>query len=173
MLRTRNRRNRKRVPLAQMVREIGPSAHRAFRRTRVALWRFKRSPEQQDRASMIATFAFIGVFALGSVDAIITGGADFGIASAAYASEMPAATRIVQQQATAPTVAVETIEDTAPAKAAEDENVDYSVTTEELLGGPLLTVNDEAPIDALVVETDKLLEALEPAPAIATGDSTL
>jgi hypothetical protein len=139
----------------------------AFRRARVALWRFKRSPEQRDRASMIATFAFIGVFALGSVDAIITGGADFGI-GAAYASEMPASTRIVRPQATIPPpVVVEALEDVAAAKAVENENVDYSFTTEELLGGPLPTIED------LAVEIDKLLEVVEPAAVIEPEDSIL
>lgn len=156
-----------------MVREIGPRAHKAFRHARVGLWRFKRSPEQQDRATMVATFAFIGVFAFGSVDAIITGGADFGIASA-YASEMPADTRITRLQiaASAPVV-VEAIEEAAPTKAIEDENVDYSTTSEELLGGPLLTINDEALIEELAAGTDKLLEAVEPAAAIVSEDAVL
>jgi hypothetical protein len=173
MLQRRNRRRRKRVSLARMLRQIGPRAHKAFRHARVGFWRFKRSPEQQDRATMIATFAFIGVFAFGAVDAIITGGADLGIASA-YASEMPAATRMVRPQATvAAPVAVEVIEEAAATKAVEDENIDYSQTTEELLGGPLLTINDDAMIEELIVDTDKLLEAVEPAAAIATEDSIL
>jgi hypothetical protein len=173
MLQKRNRRRHKRVSVAQMVREIGPRAHRAFRHARVGLWRFKRSPEQQDRASMIATFAFIGVFALGSVDAIVTGGADFGIGSA-YASEMPAATSIVRPQPTvqAPVV-VEALEETAPKKGVADENIDYSYTTEELLGGPLLTIADDMLPEEAVMGADKLVEADEPAAAIASEDSVL
>jgi hypothetical protein len=172
MLQRRNRRRRERVSLAQMLREIGPRAHKAFRHARVGFWRFKRSPEQQDRATMIATFAFIGVFAFGSVDAIITGGADLGIGSA-YAVEMPAGTRIVRPQATMPAPVVEALEEAAPSKAVEDENVDYSFTTEELLGAPLLTFNEVALIEEAVVDTDKLLETVEPAAAIATEDSIL
>jgi hypothetical protein len=173
MLQKRNRRRRKRVSLAQMVREIGPRAHKAFRHARVGLWRFKRSPEQQDRATMVATFAFIGVFAVGSVDAIVTGGADFGVASA-YASEMPAATRIVRPPpAVQVPVLVEVVEDVAPTKAVADEHVDYSFTTEELLGGPLLTVDAEGLIEDAAVEGDKLLEMLEPAAVTETQDSVL
>jgi hypothetical protein len=172
MLQRRNRRRRKRISLAQMLRETGPRAHRAFRHARVGLWRFKRSPEQQDRAAMVATFAFIGVFSFGSIDAIITGGADFGIGSA-YAVEMPAGTRIVRPQVTTPAPVIEAFEEAAPTKAAEDESVDYSFTTEELLGAPLLTFNEVALIEEAVVEADKLLEAVEPAAAIATEDSIL
>jgi hypothetical protein len=171
MLRKRNRRRRKQVSLAQMLREIGPRAHKAFRHARVGLWRFKRSPEQQDRATMIATFAFIGVFAIGTVDAIITGGADFGVGSA-YASEMPRTTRLIRFQSTVPAqVEVEATDEAAPTKAVEDENVDYSFTTEELLGGPLLAISDEALIEE-AIGTDKFGDAA-PAAAIDTEDSAL
>jgi hypothetical protein len=81
---------------------------------------------------------------------------------------------MVRPQATvAAPVAVEVIEEAAATKAVEDENIDYSQTTEELLGGPLLTINDDAMIEELIVDTDKLLEAVEPAAAIATEDSIL
>lgn len=84
---------------------------------------------------MVATFAFIGLFAIGSVDAIITGGADFAPGSA-YAAEYHG----VRTAAPAP-VAVATVEEPKPedaAKSAEAAEVDYSFTTETLLGGPEL-----------------------------------
>lgn len=158
----RKRRRRQRIDLAQLAREIGPRARTAWRHARVAVWRFKRSPEQQDRASMIATFAFIGVFAVGSVDAIITGGADFHVANA-YAGEMPAPARVVQHQSAE--TAAELIEATAEIKPATKENVDYSFTTEELLGGPMLAIDGNALIEDAVIEADKVLEMQVPSAA--------
>lgn len=115
-----------------MVREIGPRTVTALRHARVGLWRFKRNPEQRDRAAMVATFAFIGLFAVGSVDAIVTGGADFGPHSA-YAAEY----RPTLIAPAAPVTAAAEVElpatDDAALKATE---VDYSFTTETLLGGP-------------------------------------
>lgn len=139
MLRNRKqvRRRRRRISFAQIAREIGPRAHTALRRARVALWRFKRSPVQQDRAAMYATFAFIGLFAVASVDAIIMGRADFGPGSA-YAAEYQSP----QTRAPAPLVlaAAEDVELPAAVKAATGAEVDYSFTTESLLGGPDLEI---------------------------------
>ena len=162
----RIRRRRQRINLAQLAREIGPRARAAWRHARVALWRFKRSPQQQDRASMIATFAFIGVFAVGSVDAIVTGGADFSVANA-YAGEMPAPARVIQRQ---PEAAIsEPAEETAAIKPATKENVDYSFTAEELLGGPLLAIEGNTLIDDAVIEADKALELLDPDTVLETA----
>ncbi len=146
MTRKRKQARRRRVSMAQMAREIGPRLHTAFRHGRVALWRFKRNPVLQDRVAMVATFAFIGLFAVGSVDAIIMGRADFAPGSA-YAAEY----RPERLETLTPPVA-------APAQEAAPENVlkvavsdiDYSFTAEVLLGGPpevelaSLTVADEA-----------------------------
>ncbi|MEZ5959497.1 MAG: hypothetical protein R3C30_03595 [Hyphomonadaceae bacterium] len=127
---------RRRVSFAQMAREIGPRLHMAFRRTRAGLWRFKRSPAQQDRAAMVATFAFIGLFAVGSVDAIVTGGADFAPGSA-YAAEYHPQPMIAPVQAPTPVIEIADTED-AEAKSSAVEEMDYSFTTETLLGGPEL-----------------------------------
>lgn len=135
MLRKRKQiRRRRRVSFQQRVREIGPRLHTAFRKARVALWRFKRSPEQQDRAAMYGTFAFIALFAIGSVDAIITGGADFAPGSAAYAAEYTPARVTPAAQPAAPVAVEEAAVSTTALKSAGE--VDYSFTTEELLGGP-------------------------------------
>jgi hypothetical protein len=124
MLPKRNRKRRRRVSLMQTLRE---------RHARVALWRFKRSPEQRDRAAAFGTFAFIAAFAIGSVDAIITGGADFGPTSAYAGEYAPARVTPLVQPAAAVLEPVEAAP--APEKDASDL-VDYSVATEELLGGP-------------------------------------
>lgn len=164
MLRKRKQiRRRRRVSFAQMAREIGPRLHMAFRRARAGLWRFKRNPAQQDRAAMFATFAFIGLFAVGSVDAIITGGADFAPGSA-YAAEYQS----VRVQAPAPqTLAV--AEEAKPEdamKTAATAELDYSFTTEILLGGPELeiTVGAEPLFDDVLAEGEKV-EQPEPVAA--------
>lgn len=147
-----------------MMREIGPRLHTAFRRARVGLWRFKRSPEQQDRARMVATFAFIGLFAVGSVDAIITGGADFTPRSAYAAEYTP--TRVAQPQ---PTV-VSTVEEPnaeETVKTAAAANIDYSQTTETLLGGPELDLVSTPLFEDMLAEGEKV----EQPDALAAIDS--
>lgn len=146
MLRKRKQsRRRRRVSFKQRVSEIGPRLHTAFRKARVALWRFKRSPEQQDRAAMVATFAFIGLFAIGSVDAIITGGADFAPGQAYAAEFTPARVTPVAQPAADTSAVEEELASTETLKSAGE--VDYSFTTEELLGAPeaeLMAVQEPA-----------------------------
>jgi hypothetical protein len=132
MLRTRKRAASS-ASFRQRLQKLGAEAHTRFRRARVWLWRFKRSPEQQDRATAMATFVFIGLFAVGSVDAIVTGGADFNPGSA-YAMDYAPAVLTPVPTAVTP-------DDLAPlATEAETiaavESVDYSFTTEVLLGGP-------------------------------------
>ena len=165
MLRKRKQiRRRRRVSFAQMMREIGPRLHTAFRRARVGLWRFKRSPEQQDRATMVATFAFIGLFAVGSVDAIITGGADFTPRSAYAAEYTP--TRVAQPQP-AVVSAVEEPKAEETVKTAAAANIDYSQTTETLLGGPELDLVSTPLFEDLLAEGEKV----EQPDAIAAIDS--
>lgn len=83
---------------------------------------------------MVATFAFIGLFAIGSVDAIITGGADFAPGQAYAAEFRPTRVTPVAQPA-AEILAAE--EEAAAAEALKSAGeVDYSFTTEELLGAP-------------------------------------
>jgi hypothetical protein len=135
MVRIRNRakKRRRRASLAQMAAATARGLHTAYRHARVGVWRFKRSPDQQDRATAIATFTFIGLFALGSVDAVVTGGADFG-PTAAYASEYRPARAPTTVQ---PIVTVMTNLAPAPVEAAPGD-IDYSFTGEELLGGPIV-----------------------------------
>ncbi|MCX7358815.1 MAG: hypothetical protein NT015_11845 [Alphaproteobacteria bacterium] len=154
--------------------EIGPRLHTAFRKARVALWRFKRSPGQQDRAAMVATFAFIGLFAIGSVDAIITGGADFAPGSA-YASEYRPTRVAPVAQPVADTLAVEEeVASTETLKSAGE--VDYSFTSEELLGGPepaaLAAVEEPAAVAEFSFEDLKSGHS-DPAAAAETDDTIL
>ena len=81
---------------------------------------------------MIATFAFIGLFAVGSVDAIITGGADFDTGATAYAMEYPAS------RVTDFAPAVPHVDPPQPVETLKAADVDYSFTTEALLGAPEL-----------------------------------
>jgi len=162
MLRKRKQiRRRRRVSFTQRVREIGPRLHTAFRKARVALWRFKRSPEQQDRAAMVATFAFISLFAIGSVDAIITGGADFAPGSAYAAEYTPARVTPVA----APVVELAAVDEAATDTTKTVGEIDYSVTNEILLGGPeealLAVVEEPIEVEGFAFDTEKL-QAIEP-----------
>jgi hypothetical protein len=153
-----------------MLREAGPRARTAFRHARVWLWRFKRSPEQRDRAAAMTTFAFIGLFALGSVDAIVTGGADFGPGNA-YAGEYSSPRIIAPAAASAPTV--ETPVEAEAQKTVAPEHVDYSFTTEELLGGPepLLAISGEPMAEGFVIDGEKPFQTLEPVAGAASKDA--
>ena len=138
-----------------MVRELGPRAVTAFRHARVGLWRFKRNPEQRDRAAKYATFAFIGLFAVGSVDAIVTGGADFAPHSA-YAAEYRPTIIAAAAPASAPAEIELPATEDAALKATE---VDYSFTTETLLGAPeaeVLTAEGPAEPAPIEVESTKV-----------------
>lgn len=141
-----------------MAREIGSRARSAVRHARVWLWRFKRSPERRDRAAAFATFAFIGVFTLGSIDAVITGGADFDSGDAYamdYSSERVAAPTLAAAPVVEPQASAETV------KAVAVEEIDYSFTTEELLGGPEETAFDDVVLEDLA-ERDGKAEASAP-----------
>lgn len=108
---------------------------------------------------MITTFAFIAAFAIGSVDAIVTGGADFGPANA-YATEyQPARVSAVQPLAT-PDAAEPVEEDVAELKTVTADAVDYSYTSEILLGGPEVVIIAEpilieSVIPELIVDGEK------------------
>lgn len=127
-------------------------ARTALRHARVWLWRFKRSPEQRDRAAAFATFAFIGLFALASFDAVVTGGADFD-AGDAYAMSYASERVIAPTPAPAPVVEPEAPEEAV--KAVVVEEIDYSYTTEELLGGPEETAFDETLFENAVADGGK------------------
>src|SRR5690606_6884931 len=148
-------RRRRRVSFTQMARNVGPSLQMAFRRARASLWRFKRSPVRQDRAAMAATFAFIGLFAIGSVDAIITGRADFA-PGAAYASEYQAVRVVTPAPEPVEVAAVEEPEPDNPVKTADGAPIDYSYTTEILLGGPELILFATPLFEDVLAEGEKI-----------------
>jgi len=137
-----------------MAREIGPRLHTAFRHGRVALWRFKRSPAQQDRVAMVATFAFIGLFAAGSVDAIVMGRADFAPGSAYAAEYRPE--RMVTLAPVAAAPVNEAVAEGAVNSAASD--MDYSITAEVLLGGPPELELASLPVAEEVLAEDEKLQ---------------
>ncbi len=107
---------------------------------------------------MVATFAFIGLFAVGSVDAIIMGRADFAPGSAYAAEYRPE--RMVTLAPVAAAPVEEAVADGAVKLAASD--IDYSVTAEVLLGGP-----PEVELASLPVAEEVLAEGekLQLAPA--------
>jgi len=105
---------------ARLARRKGGQVYRAVR-TDAAV---------RERIACVGAFAFIFTFFVGSVDAIVTGAADWN--PGAEAAEMPAAyTQLVDYTPPQFTDAE------APPEAGEaSELVDYSFTTEVLLGGP-------------------------------------
>ena len=114
----------------QHLRTALTYARLARRKGRQVYQRVRTDAAVRDRIACVSAFAFIFTFFIGSVDAIVTGGADFN--AGAEAAEMPRAyvqhvnyTPPVFQDAEAPPEALEAI-----------ELVDYSFTTEVLLGGP-------------------------------------
>jgi hypothetical protein len=105
-------------------------ARLARRSARRIYQRVRTDAAVRDRIACVSAFAFVFTFFIGSVDAIVTGAADFN--PGAEAAEMPRThvqhvtyTPPVFQDAEAPPEAFEAI-----------ELVDYSFTNETLLGGP-------------------------------------
>lgn len=127
------RKKRRQLTPRQRIERTVERAFLTYRRARVAIRKLRRDPDARDRATAMATFAFIGLFAVGSVDAIITGRADFG-PSAAYAEDY-APGRVVAAPLAA---AQQPVELPPELKPSAKENRDYSRTSETLLGGPYL-----------------------------------
>ena len=100
---------------------------------------------------MLATFAFIGLFTVGSVDAIITGGADFAPGSA-YAAEYQS-TRVSAPRVAAP-VETPVVEEAAADDTKAVENTNYAYTDETLLGAPPeeLAANEAPDVEPVVFE---------------------
>jgi hypothetical protein len=90
-------------------------------------------PAARERALATAVFAAIFAFALGSVDYLITGGPDWnpGGMGQAYAMEVAHPRYRAPQSVPAPASEALVLTETV---AIEEE--DYSIATEELLGGP-------------------------------------
>ncbi|MGE0292688.1 MAG: hypothetical protein AB7P97_10050 [Hyphomonadaceae bacterium] len=99
---------------------------------------------------MYASFALIAAFAVSSVDAIVTGGADFG-PSAAYAEEYQAASVAAAPNPAPP---AEPSGNADIPKTVAPQRVDYSFTTEVLLGGPEVIIGEESFVIDASVATD-------------------
>lgn len=99
-------------------------------------WIARLNADAALRERMFARAVFAAIFAFGVVafDQIVTGGADWQIgAGQAYARTPPVAPAVVSRAPSAPAFAA----DDADAPIAEPIfEIDYSFTTETLLGGP-------------------------------------
>jgi hypothetical protein len=114
----------------QHLRTALTYARLARRKGRQIYVRVRDDAAVRDRIACVSAFAFILTFAVGSVDAIVTGGADFN--PGAEAAEMPQA-YVQYVDYTPPTFT----DAEAPPEAEEIVAIeDYSFTTETLLGGP-------------------------------------
>lgn len=113
--------------------ELTQRVRRTWRNSRAWGLRTWRNPTKRERVKATATFAFIFAFAVGSMDYLITGGPDWNPdGGQAYASEYVAPVRL--SFATAEAAPLE-----PPPTLAEIDakSVDYSFTSEDLLGGPV------------------------------------
>jgi hypothetical protein len=110
-------------------------AHQArpwLRKAKVAALRSWRNPKQREHAAVAATYVMLAAFAVVSIDSMVTGSAPQWQPSEAYAMEVAPAAR---EAVSAPVIAAPL--NLAPAlPQAVTEQIDYSVATEELLGGP-------------------------------------
>lgn len=103
----------------------------AFKRAGKRARRIWRDPAKRDRVKAHLAFLLIFGFVVSSVDYLITGGPDWNPAGEAYAMEMPGPRSYAAPVRAEPTNLVVTTEE----ELLVDE-VDYSFTTETLLGGP-------------------------------------
>jgi hypothetical protein len=129
------------------------------RRVRDWVWNAWRHPARRERVKATAAFAFIVAFTAGSIDYLITGGPDWNPGGEAYAMEAPQP-RVLAAAAPA-TLSLPAPPGLTPAAPLE---IDYSWTSEELLGGP----DAAAPVifaDAGVGFIAKPLAAAEPSTA--------
>lgn len=113
------------------------AARVGVRNARAWVLKLWRNPQRRERLEARATFAFIAAFTIFSVDYLITGGPDWNPGGEAYAMEMVSPTR-------APTYWPEALPvEPLPEREAEIvAAVDYSFTSEVLLGGPQATLAD-------------------------------
>lgn len=99
---------------------------------KLAARRWRRDEALRERAAASGAFALIAMFALGSVDYLVTGGPDWNPGGEAQAAELPRA---------APILAVERAPEPVVAPPPSLILVaaalpDWSVAAEDLLGGP-------------------------------------
>ena len=108
--------------------EVQNAWKRAGKRAR-RIW---RDPAKRDRVKAHLAFVLIFGFVVSSVDYLITGGPDWNPAGEAYAMEM----RGPRSYAAPVRAEQTTLTATTEEEAALAEEVDYSFTTETLLGAP-------------------------------------
>ncbi|MFO1016311.1 MAG: hypothetical protein U1E03_01865 [Hyphomonadaceae bacterium] len=141
------------------LRDLPSKAHRAWRQTRAYALRTWRNPEKRERIKATTTFAFIAAFTVVSLDHLITGGTDWNPdGGQAYAMEVSRSFA----QPVAPQVQTAELTSLAPvlAETEEPEPVDYSYTTETLLGGPDTELPTYRPFaDGFTDAADKALTA--------------
>lgn len=105
--------------------EVRNNWNRAGKRAR-RIW---RDPAKRDRVKAHLVFALIFGFVISSTDYLITGGPEWNPAGEAYAMEMR------QTRSSAPVRAEPTTLTASDEELPAIEDVDYSFTTETLLGG--------------------------------------
>lgn len=121
--------------ITDIARRARPMLRKGVRKAKLALVRAWRSPKQRERASLAATYIVLAAFAVASIDSMVTGSAPEWQPSEAYAMEVAPAQRQAVEAAAAPIVVV--AENLAPAlPEVAVQEIDYSVATEDLLGGP-------------------------------------
>ena len=117
--------------------EVQSGFKRASKRAR-RIW---RDPAKRDRVKAHLAFVLIFGFVVSSVDYLITGGPDWNPAGEAYAMEMRGPRSYAAPVRAEPTALTATAEQ----EAAAVEAIDYSFTTETLLGGPDTVLANSAP----------------------------
>ena len=119
--------------LTRYAEQARPLLRNGVRRAKVAALRTWRSPQQRQRATVAATYVVLAAFAVAALDSMLTGSAPEWRPSEAYAMEVAPAQR--QAPASAPVLAA--AENLAPPlPEAVVSEIDYSVASEDLLGGP-------------------------------------
>ena len=146
---------------------LGRAARTLAERVAKRAHRIWQSPEKRDRVKMHLAFALIFAFVVSGTDYVVTGGPEWNPGGEAYAMEMP------QSQTRADLVVrAGPLPPTQQADAKELEEIpaiDYSFTTEALLGGPEMVLAENEPAANGGVSDGKP-DALEPL-EIETGKS--
>jgi hypothetical protein len=140
--------------LEQSLRGFVVGVRTLTRRARVVAWRFKRNSVLRDRTARNVTFALLAAFTIASVDYLVTGGPEWNPGEA-YAMPMPQTPQArTVQRATTPVV-----EPLPVIEPAELETIDYSVTTETLLGGPEIVFASLDPLTGKPIAHAPTIEA--------------
>lgn len=131
---------------------IGRAARNTIERAAKRAQRIWRSPEKRDRVKMHLAFALVFALLVTGTDYVITGGVEWNPGGEAFAMEMPqtaqSAEPVVRAGPLPPAAAEEEFVELAP--------IDYSFTTETLLGGPDTVLAEYRPFaDGVTREPDK------------------